>query len=47
MNPIEVINTVEFWFGLTTGIAIHKLAARAIKAKFSALIPTSSDSIDK
>lgn len=47
MEVIEVFNTIEFWFGLTTGVAVNKLALKAVKSRFSALTGTTSESTDK
>lgn len=40
MTVIEVFNTIEFWFGLATGVACHKLAGKALKQKLSAITGT-------
>ncbi len=47
MEIIEIFNSVEYWFGLATGVAVYKIAKQALQSRIGAVIGGGSSSNEK
>ena len=47
MEVLEIFNTVEFWFGLTTGALIADVAKKTVRNKFEGIVGSGSKEKDK
>ena len=47
MEVLEIFNTVEFWFGLTTGALIADVAKNTVRDKFKGIVGSGSEEKQK